>query len=399
MPKVASIRFTDLVPLGWSSLRRNRLRTLLTVGAIAFGVSILVYLVSLGIGLENLTVGSVLRSSALLSFNVTTFNKEIKPLNQAAFTQIEQLEAVEKVLPKMTVRGEVVLAGTVWQATINGVDPDYFSLNDQNPLKIGRPFTEGETNSMLVSTSFLKLFGLGEDKTPLVAFDINLDAEYGPTSNIKNATVRGVIADDAAVEIYLPRAYLESLLTRPPDYQEMTVLVSDLSKVEQATSNVIADGYRVTTVVDTVEEIKRVFRYIQATLATLGLIAIIVASVGMFNTLTVSLLERTREIGIMKALGIRRGDVRRIFMTEAMLIGILGGLMGLAFSVALQQVTIFIFQVLAIIAEGTVPRLFINPWYLPFGSLCFSVLIALATGIYPANRAAKLNPIEAIRYE
>ena len=95
MSRVSSIRYSDLLPLAWSALRRNKLRSALTIGAIAFGVSVMVYLVALGVGLENLTVGSVLRSSTLLSFSVSSFNKDIKPLNAAALKQIQQIQPVK----------------------------------------------------------------------------------------------------------------------------------------------------------------------------------------------------------------------------------------------------------------------------------------------------------------
>lgn len=397
---IASIRLSDLIPLAWSALRRNKLRSGLTVGAIAFGVAVMVYLVSLGLGLQNLTIGNVLRSSTLLSFTVTSFNKDIKPLNDEAVAKVATIPQVTEVLPRLSIKGEISLVDKRYQATVIGVDPDFFAANQANPVKIGRPFGDGETTSMLVSTSFLKLFGLDQDKTPLVSFGMKLDSEYGDIPAVENMVVRGVISDDVAIAVYVPRAYLESLILKnKPDYQDARVLVKQLSDVEAASGAVIAQGYKVTTVVDTVDQINKVFSYIQITMGVLGAIAIIVASIGMFNTLTVSLLERTREIGIMKALGIRRRDVRRLFLAEAILIGILGGATGLGLALLFQQLTLFTFQVLALIAQGSVPDIFQNSWYLSVGALAFSLLIAATTGVYPANRAAKLNPIDAIRHE
>lgn len=410
--KVSSIRIADLLPLAWSALRRNRLRSTLTIGAIAVGVAVLVYLVSLGLGLERLTVGNVLKSSTLLSFTVSSFNKEIKPLDPEALAKISSLPDVSKVLPKLSLKAETSLSGEKKSGvTVIGVDPEYFSANDRYPIKAGRPFGAGETNAMLVTRSFLKLYGFDQDKAPLINFDLQLDGEYGQIGIIKDVVVRGVVDDDSAIAAFMPRDYLESLLKdQQPNYDDMLVVVANLNNIESATNAVIAEGYKVTTVVDTVDEIKRVFGYIQITMIILGLIALVVASIGMFNTLTVSLLERTREIGIMKALGIKRGDVRRLFLAEAFLIGILGGVVGLVVSFILQQVTLFIFQLLATIAKGNVPDIFQNtvewsvqgvgiPIYWPISALLFSLLVAGLTGIYPASRAAKLNPIDAIRHE
>lgn len=408
---MASTRLGDLIPLAWSGLRRNQLRSILTVGAIAFGVAAMVYLISLGLGLERLTVGNVLKSTTLLSFEVSSINKEIKPLNPDSTARFKLIPGVDRVLPKLTLKGTVNIPGKTSNVTVIGVDADYFNTLDKGKIKVGKSFGEGETNAMLVTSSFLTLFGLDQDKTPLITFDLGLDREYLVETTINDVVVRGVIDDDVATAVYVPREYLESLLTEvKPDYENIKITVSEVAQIEAASSAVIAEGYRVTTVVDTVDEIRRIFGYIQLTLAVLGGIAIVVASIGMFNTLTVSLLERTREIGIMKALGIRQGDVRRLFLTEAFLIGLLGGVVGILMAHLFQQMTIFIFQILAVIAEGSVPQIFQNtfpfiyqgvtiPIYWPLGSLIFSLLIAGLTGIYPANRAAKLNPIDAIRHE
>src|SRR5690606_8942673 len=118
----------------------------------------------LGLGLENLTVGNVLRSSTLLSFNVTSFNKDINPLNETAFERIRAIPEVDNVLPLLSVRGDVILVDKISQATIVGVDPEYFVVNEDNRISVGQPFAEGETHPMLVTTGFLRTFGLLPDK-------------------------------------------------------------------------------------------------------------------------------------------------------------------------------------------------------------------------------------------
>ena len=405
MSRLGSIKLLDIIPLAWSALRRNRLRTSLTVGAIAFGVAVLVYLVALGVGLEDLTIGSVLRSATLLSFDVTTPNKDLNPLNHEALSRIQAIPQIKTALPTLSLKGTATLTGSddgkekVVPITILGVDPDYFLVNDQSTLVAGRSFADGETNSMVVSTSFLQVYGFPQDRAPLLNFSIGLDKQYAdPPIVINDTTVRGVV-NDPAISVYVPRAYLEQLLPTVPDYTDIHVLVNSVNDVSTAADKARALAFHVTTVIETVDEINQVFLYIRLGLAVIGGIAIVVASIGMFNTLTVSLLERTREIGIMKALGIKRSDIRRLFLVEALLIGLLGGLFGILLGVGLQQLTLFTLQVLALIANGVVPDLFINGWYLPVASLGFALSIAGLTGIYPANRAAHLNPIDAIRHE
>jgi putative ABC transport system permease protein len=407
---LSSIRLSDLIRLSWSALRRNRLRSFLTIGAIGFGVGILVFLLSLGAGLQQLTIGSILKSNSLTSFEVTSFNPELRPLRSDTVTDVAAVPNVTAVYPRLTAKGEVSLGGSsVLPVTIAGVDSGYFDLLNNKPFIAGRPFSEGDTTSIVVTTAFLNAFNLVNTSVPLLPFTLTLDREYGSIAPISDVAVRGIIQDDTATAIYLSREYLEGVLlgastdsTLPlelPDYEHLKVSVNSLDAITSATDQVIARGYRIATTIDTVDQIRSTFWYIQLTLGILGLIAIIVASIGMFNTLTVSLLERTREIGIMKALGVKRGDVRKLFLVEAVLIGLVGGLLGVSLAFVLQQITYFIFEVLAAVANGKVPMLFQNEWYLLAGAMGFSLVIAVATGLYPAQRAAMLNPITAIRHE
>jgi putative ABC transport system permease protein len=402
MNTIASIRINDLIPLAWSSLRRNRLRSSLTVGAIAVAISLVVYLVSLGFGLEQLTLGTVQRSSSLLSLTVETASKELNPLNQEAVNRITNVLGVASVQPRFTLKGQVILDRTRANTTVVGVDPDYLQVTSSTQLLVGRYYRPDDVQAMVVTTGFLNLYGLDTKKTPLVLFDIELDPlSYPGVERLRDVIVTGVVEADDSQVAYLPTAYLESVIPQGalPPYEHVKVMVADINQIEPAREDLITRGFKVSAAVDTVDDIKNAFRWIRGILAGLGIVAIFIATIGMFNTLTISLLERTREIGIMKALGVRNKDVGRIFLMEAVLIGLLGGVAGLIGAFFLQQLTLFILSLLAALAEGRVPVLFVNHALLIVGALTFAILIAVVTGFYPARRATKLNPIDAIRYE
>lgn len=389
-----------MLPLAWSSLRRNRLRSGLTIGAISVGIALVVYLISLGFGLEALTLGNVQKSASLLSLTVETASKDLNPLNAAALKKIKTTPGLSKILPRATFKGEVKLDNQVANTTIVGVDPDYLQITDNTQLLVGRYYRPDDTQTMVVTTGFLKLFGLDAKKTPLVLFSVILDSQdYPDAKPLTDILVSGVVQADDSQVAYLPLSYLEAAVTNPPDYEHVKVTVNGIDQIESARTDLITKGFKVTAAVDTVDDIKHAFNWIRGVLAALGLIAIFIATIGMFNTLTISLLERTREIGIMKALGVKNRDVGRIFLTEAVLMGILGGTVGLLGAFALQQLTIFILSLLAAVANGTVPVVFGNNIYLLLGSFVFAILIASVTGYYPARRATKLNPIDAIRHE
>jgi putative ABC transport system permease protein len=389
-----------MLPLAWSSIRRNRLRSSLTIGAISVGVALVVYLISLGFGLEALTLGNVQRSASLLSLTVDTASRELNPLDQVAIAKIAAVPGVEKTLPRATFKGQIELDKQLANTTIVGVDPEYLQITDNTQLLVGRYYRPEDAQIMVVTTGFLKLFGLDEKKTPLVLFKVHLDPEEYPGAQpLTDIIVSGVVQADDSQVAYLPRNYIEAALTEKPVYEHIKVTLSNIDTIESTRTELITKGFKVSASVDTVDDIKQAFRWIRGVLAALGLVAIFIATIGMFNTLTISLLERTREIGIMKALGVRNTDVGRIFITESILMGVLGGLIGLVGAFALQQLTIFILSLLAAVADGKVPIVFQNNIYLLLGSFVFAMLIAAVTGFYPSRRATKLNPIDAIRHE
>lgn len=400
MSKAASIRLSDLLTLAFSSLKRNRLRSVLTMGAIAFSISVITYLVSFGMGLERLTLGAVSKSASLLSITVTSGSEELQPLNAAAVTKIDSAPKTEQVLPKLALKGEIILENQKAPATVIGVDPAYLQISEDSQLVAGSYYQKEDSQVMVVSSGFLKLFGLTASKAPLVVFSMTLDPEKHPDAEpAQNISVSGVV-DSGAVVAYLPLSYVENLAGKNlPSYENAKVTVSSLDDVQSVSDSLIANGYKVSKVVDTIDEIKRVFLWIQMIMGGLGIIAIFVASIGMFNTLTVSLLERTREIGIMKALGVKKSDISRLFLTEALLMGLIGGLAGIGLAFLMQQITIFLLVLLATLAGGSVPQLFLNQWEMIGSFILLALAIAAITGIYPARRAAKINPIEAIRYE
>lgn len=405
MNAIASIRFSDISALALNSIKHHRLRSSLTIGAVAVGIGVMVYLVSMGFGLERLTLGEVAKSNTLLSITVRSPIEKL-PLDDKAVDKIEQIGGVKEVLPKMSVRGQLSLENQKAATTIVGVDPEYLALTESAKQTVGNVFRAQDLQTMVVTTGLLKLFALDPSKVPLVPFNMDIDQEdfpgVAPTSNLY---VRGVIESDAAVA-YLPRLYLENQvlkvqeMTTRPNYEDIKLKVSSLNDIEPVQKSLIAYGFRVETVAETMSEIKKVFSWIRLILGALGLVAMIVASIGMFNTMTISLLERTKEIGIMKALGVKKSDISRIFLTEAFLMGLIGGLAGLALAFIGQQITLFILNMLATMAsDAKVPVVFLNHWYILLGSLIFAMLVALITGFYPAKRATHLHPIEAIRYE
>jgi putative ABC transport system permease protein len=169
--------------------------------------------------------------------------------------------------------------------------------------------------------------------------------------------------------------------------------------MEKVREELIGMGFMVSAISDVIEQANKIFRVIQIVLGIFGIIALIVAAIGLANTMTISLLERTQDIGIMRAVGASPKDVRNLFLTESTLIGFAGGVVGIFIG---KLVSLFFNLGINLLAKslGAQPlNLFFTPsWFLIF-IVIFSTLVGFSTGIFPARRASKLNPLAALKYK
>jgi putative ABC transport system permease protein len=185
-------------------------------------------------------------------------------------------------------------------------------------------------------------------------------------------------------------------------YRAVELRVADPSRIKPVTAKLEQLGFRAFSVTNQLEEIERIFLIINSSLALLGGIALLVASFGISNTMIMSIRERTREIGIMKAIGGSDGEIMRIFFVEACLIGLLGGTLGVIAGWLVDSVANVLANRWITRQIGQAMRhvdFFSIPWYLWVGAIVFAVLISLIAAIYPARHAAKVDPIKALRHE
>ena len=157
--------------------------------------------------------------------------------------------------------------------------------------------------------------------------------------------------------------------------------------------------YQAFSIDDALRGAKNAFIILNIFLSLIGSIALTVSSLGIVNTMVMSILERTREIGIMKAIGASDNDIRRIFLVEASAIGLLGGLAGIALGWLVGRVINFGANVYIQSQGGTAGTLFSLPLWLIASAIAFSIVISLIAGSYPASRAARLDPIQALRHD
>jgi putative ABC transport system permease protein len=203
----------------------------------------------------------------------------------------------------------------------------------------------------------------------------------------------------------LPRVNFNSvwdLLSRgggPESYGSVYVRVKRMEDLAPLKKSLEDMGFGVVSIADQLEEFKKGFLVFDALLGAVGTIALVVAALGIINTMVMSILERRREIGIMKAVGAGEGDIKGIFFVEAGVIGFTGGVFGLLLGWLVTRIANGIANIYIIRQGGAHAELFyISPWLI-FGALVFSVGVSLAAGLYPAMRAAAVNPVEALRHD
>ncbi len=190
---------------------------------------------------------------------------------------------------------------------------------------------------------------------------------------------------------------------RRNDYNSIMVRTKDVADAKIVSAELRERGFNAWSMADSLEGIERTSRTIQAILGGIGSITLLVAALGITNTMVMSIYERTREIGIMKVIGASFTDVRSLFLTEASLIGLFGGISGLAVSYGASAIINkisagYMQQGMGMMGGEAVNISVIPPWLALF-AVVFSIFIGLGSGLYPANRAIKLSPIVAIRNE
>ncbi len=199
-----------------------------------------------------------------------------------------------------------------------------------------------------------------------------------------------------------PMARMGEMLAGDTGYQSAEVRVTDLTYLENVKADIKKRGYNFWNISNQIEEIKRIFLIVNASLALIGGIALLVASFGISNTMIMSIRERTREIGIMKAIGGSDGEIMRIFFVEASLIGFFGGVIGVIGGWTIDRVANSFANRWIAREAGEAMRhieFFSIPWYLSAGAILFAVLISLIAAIYPAMHAARIDPIKALRHD
>lgn len=395
------MRLIDVFGIAFSTFIHNRMRTFLTIFGISIGIGAIVFLLSLGYGIQKTTIGEISNMKALSTINVTSGNSSILDMTDNAVEKFRKIEGVTMADPNLAMSGQISYGSSRTDALVSAVSAQYAEL-DSPSLESGKLYADSEKDSIVLTKVIANVFNLEPgkligQKVKLSLYIPNPENEKEPIFFEKEFTVTGVIKENSASYVYAPiDAFTYPKGTK---FSAIKLKVDDLGRVKDVKTSIVGMGYKASSVGEKIDQMNSIFNTVKIVLLILGAIGLFVASIGMFNTLTISLLERTKDIGIMKSLGATDGGIYAVFLTEATLIALIGGISGILGAIILGNLLNFGLSVIAVRAGGSPVAIFETPIMLTISILAFSLLVGFLTGFYPARRAARLNPLDALRYE
>lgn len=386
------------------NLKRNKMRTILTVSGVVVGIGAIVFLVSLGFGLQALLVSKVANLEALTVVTVRPGNKADTTITDDTIRKFQSFGEVAVVSPTLSYPAQINEGDSSSETVVYGISPQHFDLEDIK-VDYGSKFTGEETAEVIVSAASLKSLNLADSSLVLgkeldfkiIQLDDTGNVKKGHEDDVLKLKVVGMTSEDKIKYAYLPLATIKKI--DGAKYSSVKIKVAQRSQVASVRKAIESMGFPTSSVKDTVDQIDQAFVIIRSVLGGFGMIALFVAAIGIFNTMTISLLERTHEIGIMKAIGGRNKDISRMFTAEAAILGLMGGILGVLSGWLLGKGINGLVNFIAVSVGGEANSIFMTPVDFIGIVIAFSFFVSTFAGIWPARRAAKLNPLEALRYE
>ncbi len=428
------MKFIDTIKLSTRALLRQKIRTMLTSFAVFIGIFLIILMVSGTMGgskiltdqftsnfdLRNITV--LPSGSGFGSFSGPKVQEEeAKPITPAVVKDIEGIDHVIKVQEIITLTGKnLQLEGQ--EKPLKGIIGAGFDLNSEDQyvkeVKAGevRDLADDEA---LITYKVADAYGV--DPKDIVGKKISLkndtssflSSKVNDPGKIYEFTVVGVI-DVGSQQVNFMTSSKKAALMQAErggfptvddyltkiGYDELFITTTNENITKDVAKQIRDKGYNATTIEEVLTIFSTITGTIQIVFSMFGIIALIVASIGIINTMIMSVYERTKEIGVMKAIGASKGNIRGLFLTEAAFIGFIGGVLGLVVSLLLMALIEYILVTYVFPAQNLdIKKVFITPLWLMIGPVAFSTFIGMVAGVYPAFRASNLKPVDALRYE
>jgi len=395
-----------IIELSWRNLMSRKIRSLITISGVIIGITTIVFLTSLGYGVEKMTTSQIASQDALFVFDTGIEESDIVAIDNKQLAEIKSIENVAEVEAAVKLAGKISNGLVKTDVVIKGYSRKYIDLS-QTKIYKGEKYLDKDKNKVLISTAAMKLMNISSNndyKNTEISIESSVDQLLSP--EIKDGTITklgkfktiGVIDDEASPFVIMPFEVLKENLSIT-NYNELKIRVNDKLKIQEARTKIEKMGFNTSYLGDTIKQINTIFVFFRYIIGGFGFIAMFVAILGMFNTLTVSLLERTREIGVLKANNATRRDIFLIFLTEALIISTMGGIFGVISGILTGKLVNTLFNYYAIRNSSDAIDLFYVPMYFIAATIIAVVFVGFLTGLYPARRATKIKILDALKYE
>lgn len=429
----------DLLNMSLRNLWRRKTRSLLTVLGVVIGTSSIVVMISLGLALdagfqEQLQqMGDLNIISVYEDGNQQGAEKDKAELNDKYVGRMRKIPGVEAVMASRSVYVRIAAGRKVCSVQLMGIDPavqEAFGFQAEE----GRLLQEGDKEGILFGNNLPGWFwnpnsNYYYEEKPVDVLKGQLEAttnmsygerRHGTETNENKAKVYrvygvGVLAmsnGESDYQAYAVQSVVDKILKESQDgergserqstrkYDRVSVRAKSIDDVENVQKMIQDMGFHVSSMLDFVRQMQQTSRRMQAILGGIGAISLLVAGIGITNTMVMSIYERTREIGVMKVLGASLKDIRNMFLLESAYIGFAGGILGIGLSFAVSAILNRFgsnFMDGYMYGMGNGVGISLITWELAVGAVVFSVLIGLLAGYSPARRAMNLPVLQALK--
>lgn len=440
------MKLGDSIKMSINDLKNRKIRTFLTCFSIGIGVMLVVVMGALGQGLQKWSQQKLNNVHDLKQVSVYPEDankrekliKENKYSQELAFKKIDSdtINKIQKINGVDSIRIELAsnITGTKIgdkigkKVGIIGVDTNYtlFSNSSVNiitndkknkgkntkPIIAGKSLNSTDTNSVLVGEKYLNRIGIKSNYENIIGKEMELKIDiHGQPSFIKKVKISGVINklyDDSSsiitpIDISLE---IQEFTSGEKNYFNkygpslLQIDAKNINDTKNIYNQVKKTGYSVNSKIDTIEYMQKQNQILNVLLMIGGVIVLLVSSIGVINTMTMSVFEKTKSIGIMKALGGSKRNIKTLFIVQSGTIGFLGGILGVILALLTSStVNTIVLNIMKKKGPVDIETLFITPYWLILGSIVLAMFISTIAGIIPAAKASKLDPVESLSYE